>query len=518
MTLTDQTDYTLPLTDFINALPQPAPWGNRPLPKIIWMFWHSGLDGAPDVVHRSLTTWQHFNPDHEVRFLDLAAAEAALGVDLGALFDKLTVDLGWANKADIIRMMLLTKFGGIWADATTFCLKPLSDWLNDEIRANGFFCFRRDDMASDREMINWFLASTPGHPLMVRTLFRSQEFLFKSRSKNLTIMGSENFCKLLMIAPGERRGMAALNQCENLKGKTTYFWMFYIFQTVCNNHPVEYYFLRKLSNKYAQHSAPLDRFCAAYVSKQTYKSICQDVLKARTDLLFDGTSVRDDFSSKFTPSHWSKIRKTLAISEQRKIIFIHIPKCGGTSIDRSAIFEGGIPRYGHPSLGRFKIILGPRFSEFRLLTLVRNPWDRLASAFHFASVEAIKLQGDNARIAFDLLNEFGNDLGRFLSAFCEAPQKFIKALWFRPAVSFFNPSQCDIPYFIQKLEDKANLAPLRHFLGMPDFQLLHERKGTTAPLETSAFTDEVFRRVGEIYAADVQAFGYQDTTIAQLKY
>ena len=53
---------------------------------------------------------------------------------------------------------------------------------------------------------------------------------------------------------------------------------------------------------------------------------------------------------------------------------------------------------------------------------------------------------------------------------------------------------------------------------MPDFKLDHKRIGTTPPLEKSAFTDDVFRRVGEIYAADVQAFGYQDTTIAQLKY
>ena len=72
MTLSEQADDALPLTDFINALPEPAPWGNRPLPKIIWLFWHSGLKDAPEVVRRSLTTWQHFNPDHEVRFLDLA--------------------------------------------------------------------------------------------------------------------------------------------------------------------------------------------------------------------------------------------------------------------------------------------------------------------------------------------------------------------------------------------------------------------------------------------------------------
>ncbi len=295
MTLTDQPDDALPLTDFINALPKPAPWGNRPLPKIIWMFWHSGLDGAPDVVHRSLTTWQHFNPDHEVRFLDLAAAEAVLGMDLAALFEKLTVDMGWANKADIIRMMLLAKFGGIWADATTFCLKPLSDWLHDEIRTNGFFCFRWGEMASDREMINWFLASTSGHPLMVRTLFRSQQFLFKKRKDNLTIMNSANFHKVLRIKIGERRGVEALKSCEDLVKKTTYFWMFYIFKTVLDHHPKEHAALMKMSNRYAQHSSSLEVFRRAYVSKQTYKPIGVESYKKRVALLFDGSDLRSDF-------------------------------------------------------------------------------------------------------------------------------------------------------------------------------------------------------------------------------
>ena len=53
---------------------------------------------------------------------------------------------------------------------------------------------------------------------------------------------------------------------------------------------------------------------------------------------------------------------------------------------------------------------------------------------------------------------------------------------------------------------------------MPDFQLGDERVGTTPPLEKSVFTEEIFRKVGQIYAADVQAFGYQDTKIVQLNY
>ncbi len=518
MTLSEQADDALPLTDFINALPEPAPWGNRPLPKIIWLFWHSGLKDAPEVVRRSLTTWQHFNPDHEVRFLDLAEAEAVLGVDLQALFERLTVDLGWAGKSDLIRMMLLAKFGGVWADATTFCLKPLSEWLHDEIFVNGFFCFRWASKLSDRDMISWFLASIPGHTLTVRSLVRSQDFLFKRRDQNLTIMSSANFLRALGIAPGERRGIDALKKCENLKNKTSYFWMFYVFKTVFDNHPKEYAYLENLSNKYAQHTCAINVFRDSYVSKQTYKDVSREIYKTRLELMFDGEGIRADFQESLKNVNWSKIRKTLAISYERKVIFVHIPKCGGTSIDRSDIFEGGIHRHGHPKFLYFKKILGSNISQFRLLTLVRNPWDRLASAFHWASAEAMKHDHEDAVMARDHLTEFEDDLIKFLPEFCKNSQRFIEILWLRPAVSFFDPAQCDIPYFIQKLEEKDNLGPLRQFLGMPDFQLGHERAGTTAPLAKSAFTEEVFRKVGEIYAADVQAFGYQDTTMAQLKY
>lgn len=508
-------DVALPLADFMAALPDPAPWGARQVPKVIWMFWHSGLADAPEVVHRSLATWRHFNPDHKVRFLDLADAATVLGVDLQALFQKLTVDLGWTGKSDIIRMMILAKHGGIWADATTFCLKPLSDWLHDEIRPNGFFCFRWADGASDREMISWFLASIPGHPLAVRTLDRSQEFIFEKRDQTLTIGRDAKVLKILRLKPGERPGVEALRKCENRIKKTSYFWMFFIFKTVLDFHPRERNFLRTRSNNFVQKKSTLDAFRLACVSKQTYKPIAQKTQKKRIELLFDGAKVRLDFYTRPVLPHWSQIKSTLAISELAKIIFVHIPKCGGTSVKNSELFEGGGKPQGHHDYTYFHKILGPRFAEFRLLTFVRNPWDRLASAFHFASVHAASRDPKNT---FDLLRRFENDLGRFLGAFCENPQKFIKILWFRPAVAFFNPPDCDIPYFIQKLEDKGNLAPLRQFLAMPDFKLAHKRKSARAPLPQSAFTEDIFRKVGEIYAADVQAFGYQNTTIASLEY
>lgn len=294
--------------------------------------------------------------------------------------------------------------------------------------------------------------------------------------------------------------------------------MFYLFKTIFDSHPRERTYLRAMRNKYAPNKAPLQRFLNSDVAKQTYKPIAREGYRIRVDLLFNGENISEKFPTNIMFPHWRKVRKTLAISEDRKIIFVHIPKCGGTSIDRSDIFEGGIHRHGHPSLPRFKEILGPRLSQFRVLTLVRNPWDRLISAFHFASQHAGSYHNRDSKVAIDLLSEFEDDLHRFLATFCDEPNRFTKALWFRPAVSFFDPAQCDVPYFIQKLEEKDNLGPLRQFLGMPDFQLGHERIGTTPPSAKSAFTEEIFRKVGEIYAADVQAFGYQDTTMAQLKY
>ena len=59
---------------------------------------------------------------------------------------------------------MLRQHGGVWADATSFCLRPLDDWLNAAYAA-GFFAFRNP--AKDRMMANWFIASEPDNALFV---------------------------------------------------------------------------------------------------------------------------------------------------------------------------------------------------------------------------------------------------------------------------------------------------------------------------------------------------------------
>lgn len=66
---------------------------------------------------------------------------------------------------------------------------------------------------------------------------------------------------------------------------------------------------------------------------------------------------------------------------EKKCVFFHIPKAGGISVS-SALFKG--VSWGHRSVEYYQKVLGmKRFDESFKFTFVRNPYDRLWSAFHF---------------------------------------------------------------------------------------------------------------------------------------
>ena len=71
-----------------------------------------------------------------------------------------------ALQADLIRLLLLEKYGGVWSDATVLCRHPLERWLPQLVEPSGFFAFDRP--AETRPMANWFMAATPENYLVKR--------------------------------------------------------------------------------------------------------------------------------------------------------------------------------------------------------------------------------------------------------------------------------------------------------------------------------------------------------------
>jgi len=124
------------------------------VPKKIWMLWFQGLDNAPHVVKECYASWKNLNPDWQVIFLDDTNLHEYVDMEDiskgGGVLQKQTL-------ADIIRINLLAKYGGVWVDATCYCCRPLDDWL-EEHAGSGFFAF--DAPAKSRMMGNWFMASS----------------------------------------------------------------------------------------------------------------------------------------------------------------------------------------------------------------------------------------------------------------------------------------------------------------------------------------------------------------------
>ena len=63
--------------------------------------------------------------------------------------------------SDVLRWRLLARHGGVWADATTYCCKPLDSWLPSCVSDNGFFCFKSPEHFLYH---SWFLLGDPLNP------------------------------------------------------------------------------------------------------------------------------------------------------------------------------------------------------------------------------------------------------------------------------------------------------------------------------------------------------------------
>jgi hypothetical protein len=150
-------------------------------PKIIWMVWLQGWDQAPRLVRTCRRSWEVNNPDWTIRCLDRNSVIPFIEdcVSRTAIDD---LDQPAEACSNRIRVALLEQHGGVWADATTYCLRPLNDWLFGVLRC-GFFAF--ENPLPDRLLSSWFLAANPGNYVVQRWSELTVEY-WRGRSQRHT--------------------------------------------------------------------------------------------------------------------------------------------------------------------------------------------------------------------------------------------------------------------------------------------------------------------------------------------
>ena len=160
------------------------------------------------------------------------------------------------------------------------------------------------------------------------------------------------------------------------------------------------------------------------------------------------------------------------ISLKHKFIFIHIPKCGGTTLETSLVDDSCIFRYNtwphnfklrYP-LNHFTLddieeskVLYPNFDQFYSFTFVRNPFDRLVSEYFYLK-NAFKL---------------GDDIKKGLIYLAERSKNGVKGNHCVSQYKFINNKI----NFIGKLENfQQDFDIICDKIGIPRQQLPHKNK------------------------------------------
>lgn len=133
--------------------------------KTIFMLWFQGFEKAPEVVQHCRQSWMHYNPTWKMVFLDNDTLSHYLPTKLLTSLLPNRATMLPAHVSDVIRVHLLSRYGGVWADATIFCNRPLDDWLYGKIGA-GFFAFAKP--SSGKPLSNWFLYGSRGNYLLTQ--------------------------------------------------------------------------------------------------------------------------------------------------------------------------------------------------------------------------------------------------------------------------------------------------------------------------------------------------------------
>lgn len=187
-------------------------------PRNIWMYWHSGVTNAPPLVRICIESWQRRNPDWTVRVLD--DASLANWVDMHDVRDQ-NPNITIQAFSDVLRWRLLKQHGGVWADATLYCNRPLEDWLLNQLQKAASFVFRTEEIFL---LHSWFIAA------------RADSSLVSAMSDQVTVFtcrygGFRHYFEL--------RGLWRIyNQIEKRLGRGNYFiWRSRLFRQFLKASP-----------------------------------------------------------------------------------------------------------------------------------------------------------------------------------------------------------------------------------------------------------------------------------------
>ncbi|MFW6130169.1 MAG: sulfotransferase family 2 domain-containing protein [Atribacterota bacterium] len=188
------------------------------------------------------------------------------------------------------------------------------------------------------------------------------------------------------------------------------------------------------------------------------------------------------------------------IIKKKRIIFIHINRTGGSSIDSilSSFFNIDIFKR-HQSVQEIIERMGiSDYRKFYTFTIVRNPWDRLVSKYLW-SLQCTKTLNNKTTFKY-----YVNNISFFRK---KERRKRFDAFW--DQLSWITHKDEIVVNDVFRFENfRSNAKKIFNKIGVKKYHIPHKKK-TNRKHYSLYYNDDIKKKVSELYRRDIDYFDYQ---------
>ena len=195
-------------------------------------------------------------------------------------------------------------------------------------------------------------------------------------------------------------------------------------------------------------------------------------------------------------------------SSKHRCIFIHIPKSAGTSIKNVL----NMPSAGHVAWVYYAFNYPKIWQQYISFSVVRNPWDRIVSAYHFAKMK--ESHWHTARLGppmdYELLSN--KSFEECLTILYRERDRLKSESWVEQTHWIARPTSMGGKVMVDRVLRFENLDPefreLCAEIGI-DPKTLPKMNRSDRTRDYQQYYDDTTRKLVELlYASDIETFGY----------